>query len=259
MRRLRVIAFLGILILLGSTVSCLSPGNPDKQNADVTVSEYTSTDLVAYERNLIVDDLSYTAAKLDSMGYVNISDLDSSIYINLVYASPDNFMGEVLYEDLKDAYFLPEVADKIVKAQQNLKEIHLSYNLVIYDAARPFSIQRKMWNTAVKMGKQYYVANPANGGGLHNYGAAVDLSILDDNNIPLPMGTDFDHFGYESNINRETALVKEGIITEKHLNNRLLLRRIMIKSGFSPVTSEWWHFNHCSRETAKQKYALIDW
>ena len=46
--------------------------------------------------------------------------------------------------------------------------------------------------------KYIYVSNPSRGGGLHNYGLAVDISILDDKGTPLPMGTPVDHLGREA-------------------------------------------------------------
>ncbi|MDL2230367.1 M15 family metallopeptidase [Alistipes sp. OttesenSCG-928-L06] len=202
--------------------------------------------------------LSPTARRLDSLGYVNIVDLDPTLAVHMVYATPDNFVGEVLYGDLTEAYLLPEAAEKLAAAHELLKEKHPHYRFIIYDAARPMAVQRRMWSVAVKTGKQYYVANPANGGGLHNYGAAVDLSILDERGVPLPMGTDYDHLGPEANTNNERSLVAAGKLTEQELQNRLLLRDVMRRAGFRTVTSEWWHFNHSSRAQAKEKYPIID-
>ncbi|MCD8186777.1 MAG: M15 family metallopeptidase [Rikenellaceae bacterium] len=201
---------------------------------------------------------SAPARKLDSLGYVDIARLDPEIVGNLVYATPDNFVGEILYENLTEAFLLPEAAEKLLHAHRLLREEFPAFRFIVYDAARPMDTQRRMWRVAVAEGKQLYVSNPANGGGLHNYGAAVDLSILDENGIPLPMGTDFDHLGPESNIDREQELVRDGIITQQEWENRLLLRRVMRQAGFWTVSSEWWHFNHCSREEARQKYPLID-
>ena len=203
--------------------------------------------------------LSKTAQRLDSLGYVNLAELDSTLVINVVYATPDNFTGKVLYDDLKEAYLLPEAADKLLRAHRLLKEKHPEYRFIVYDAARPMSVQRVMYQTAKQRGMPTgYVANPANGGGLHNYGAAVDLSIVDKNGEPLPMGTEFDFFGMEANIDREQQLVKQGKLTEQELANRLLLRSVMRQAGFTTVSSEWWHFNHCRRNVAIEKYQLIE-
>ncbi len=199
-----------------------------------------------------------TAKRLAEQGYVNIRDLDSTIVVQLVYATPDNFVGEVLYDDLTEAYLLPQAAEKLVRAHAWLKERHPGYRFVVYDAARPMSVQRRMRAVAVRAGKGYYVANPTNGGGLHNYGAAVDLSILDADGVPLPMGTGYDHLGPEANTDNEAALVRAGKLTEQERENRILLRQAMRAVGFSTVASEWWHFNHCSRQEAVANYPLID-
>lgn len=201
---------------------------------------------------------SPTEKLLRDMGLVNILDMDTTLVVDLVYATADNFMEEVLYDDLREAYLIPEAAASLVRAHESLKSIDPEYRLVIYDAARPISVQKRMWETAVRQGKQYYVANPANGGGLHNYGAAVDLAILDANGNMLPMGTGYDHLGFEANTDNEQELVKYGNITEQELRNRLLLRKVMFEAGFHTIASEWWHFNFCTKEEATEKYRLID-
>ena len=51
---------------------------------------------------------SLTARYLDSLGFVNIAEADSSIAIDLMYTRADNFTGTLLYEDLKEAYLHPD-------------------------------------------------------------------------------------------------------------------------------------------------------
>jgi D-alanyl-D-alanine dipeptidase len=202
--------------------------------------------------------LSPTARRLDSLGLVDIAAAAPEVAVRLVYATADNFVGEVLYADLTVAYLLPEAAEKLAAAQRLLARKHPGARLIVYDAARPMAVQRRMWQIAVRTGKQYYVANPAQGGGLHNYGAAVDVSILDERGVPLPMGTPYDHLGPEANTDREHELVAAGRLTEAERLNRLLLRETMTAAGFRTVTSEWWHFNHCSRAEAIRRYTLIE-
>ena len=156
-----------------------------------------------------------TRCRLESIGLVNIAELDSSIAVSLLYATPHNFVGEVLYDDLTEAYLHPEAAEALLKAQRLLKAKHPDYTLIIYDATRPMSAQRKMWDLVKGTSKNIYVSNPARRGGLHNYGLAVDISILDTNGIPLPMGTEVNHRGTEANITNEAQLVKTGVITRK--------------------------------------------
>lgn len=202
---------------------------------------------------------SATAQRMDSLGLVDVLDSDSSIMVSLLYATPDNFVGEVLYNDLKEAYLHPEAAEAVVKAQRLLKEKHPHYTLIIYDAARPMSVQRKMWDLVKGTPKSIYVSNTSRGGGLHNYGLAVDVSIFDTaTGKPLSMGTEVDCLSYEAHITDEASLVKKGIITPHEKENRELLRGTMRAAGFRALPSEWWHFNLYSREVAKRKYKLIE-
>lgn len=200
---------------------------------------------------------SRTACYLDSLGFVNIAEADNSIAIELMYTRADNFTGEVLYEDLHEAYLHPDAMESLSKAQCLLKELHPDYSLIVYDAARPMSVQQKMWDVVKGTSKQIYVSNPARGGGLHNYGLAVDISILDEQGTPLSMGTPIDYLGKEAHITEEVQLVKNGKITEQERANRLLLRQVMKDAGFRTLPSEWWHFNRYSRQTAKERYRVI--
>lgn len=211
---------------------------------------------------LLLCNLRSHAEELDTWlhdrGLVDISVLDSTIRVHLVYATPDNFMGEVVYTGITRAWLHPNAAQKLVTAQRLLKKEHPGLTLVVYDAARPMSVQRKMWGLVRGTDKVNYVSNPSNGGGLHNYGMAVDVTILDPAGEPLPMGTPFDFFGEEAHTNNEEALLASGKITRKEFDNRRLLRRIMKNAGFRTIPYEWWHFNACSRAEARQSYLVLD-
>lgn len=197
---------------------------------------------------------TYLAGK----GLVNVLEADSSIQVSLSYATPDNFMGEKVYDGITGVWLHPDAAKKLLKAQQLLKKTRPGYTLLVLDAARPMSVQRKMWNLVRGTGKVNYVSNPLKGGGLHNYGMAVDVTVLDAAGNELEMGTPFDFFGEEAHITDEAALVEEGLITSEALRNRLLLRDVMKQAGFRTIRYEWWHFNACSREEARARYPLID-
>ncbi len=240
-------------------ISCQRTKSQEKIVLHVTDTTVIGKQLIPeYEQETYYPPKSPTARRFDSLGLVDISTLDPTIAVQLIYATPDNFTGEILYDDLREAYLHPEAAQALVKAQAYLKELHPRYTLVIYDATRPMSAQRKMWNLVKGTSKNIYVSNPARGGGLHNYGLAVDVTILDETGTPLSMGTEFDHFGYEAHINNEQQLVKKGVITEQELKNRLLLRKVMRHAGYRALNSEWWHFNFRSREEARRNYKLIE-
>lgn len=201
---------------------------------------------------------SETALRLAAHGLVDVQDIDPSIAVSLVYATANNFTGQVLYDNLREAYLHPEAAEALVAAQAFLQQEVPGYSLVVFDATRPLSIQRKMWDLVKNTPQYFYVSNPNRGGSLHNYGLAVDLSIIDAGGNLLPMGTSFDHFGTEAHTTDEAALVKQGLITSAEKEHRELLRRVMRKAGFRVLHSEWWHFHLHGRETAKEHYTIIE-
>ena len=138
---------------------------------------------------------SATALYLNSLGYVNVAEQDSSILVSLMYARSDNFTGKLLYNDLREAYLHKDAIAPLLKAQRLLHEVHPDYNLIIFDAARPMHVQQQMWDVVKGTRQQIYVSNPARGGGMHNYGLAVDISIADAQGDTIPMGTKVDHLG----------------------------------------------------------------
>ena len=196
--------------------------------------------------------------KLLDFGLVDIAEVDSTIGVELVYATPDNFLGHVLYPEIHHAFAVPAMAEKLVKAQQRLKAINPDLSLLIYDAARPLCVQREMWESVKGTPNVSFVANPAKGRGMHNYGAAVDITIMDSTGKSLPMGSKHDYFGPEARIDHEDELLANGLITKEELENRKLLRRVMTESGFITCISEWWHFNHIPSIRAKEELRIID-
>lgn len=198
-----------------------------------------------------------TEVALSQAGYVNVRELDPTLQVSLMYARPDNFVGSVLYDDLRQAYLHPEAAAALVKAQRRLKQLRPELSLKIYDAARPMHIQQKMWNKVKNTSMKIYVSNPAHGGGLHNYGLAVDITLCDAKGDSLPMGTKIDHLGIAAHIDQENQLVAKGAISKRAQQNRQLLRQVMRYAGFKPLRTEWWHFNFKSRAEAKRLYKVI--
>ena len=242
-----------ILYIILLTI-CLSAISCGQANHNPPLDPYVVDHLCAH----LQDEPTAKEQALEGLGLVDVSTLDAGIKVQMVYATPYNFMGKVLYEDLNRAYLQPDVAQKLLAAYKALQKLRPDLTLIVYDAARPVSIQREMWNMVKGTDWDYYVANPEKGGGMHNFGAAVDLSLMDCTGKTLEMGTPYDYFGEEANIDKEEELVRKGLITPRELKNRLLLRKIMTEAGFRTVKSEWWHFNSCSLDEAKQRYNIIE-
>ena len=201
---------------------------------------------------------SPTAKRMAKQGLVDVLSLDSTIHVSLMYSRPDNFTGKVLYTDLREAYLHPKAAAALAKAQRALKKSRPDLSLKVYDATRPMSIQQKMWNTVAGTKKSIYVSNPRNGGGMHNYGLAVDVTLCKAaTGDTLDMGTKVDFLGPYAHIDNEASLVSQHIITPEAKKNRELLRKVMTEGGFKPLKTEWWHFNLVSRAEAKAHYKSI--
>lgn len=201
---------------------------------------------------------SQTAQQMERLGYVDVLSVDSTLRVDLMYARADNFVGKVLYKDLREAYLHPLPAKALAQAQQLLRKMCPHLGIIVYDAARPMHIQQLMWNQVAGTSKRIYVCNPRNGGGLHNYGMAVDVTLYNiHTGDTLDMGTRIDFLGKYAHIDEEKKLVEDGIISERARQNRLILRKVMTQAGFMPLKTEWWHFNFISRAQAKAKYKPI--
>lgn len=197
---------------------------------------------------------------LKTYNLVNIQNIDSSLKVELKYSTEDNFMKKDMYGCLENCYLQKDVAEKLKNAQQFLKEINPRLSLLVYDGVRPRSIQQYMWdildmpiNEKVK-----FVSNPKKGS-LHNFGAAVDITLYDlDSLKALDMGTPYDYIGIEAWPTKERLMLEKGILTKHQIENRKLLRKVMIKAKFFNIQTEWWHFNSCCRKKAYELYSIIE-
>lgn len=202
---------------------------------------------------------SAVEAQLGQIGLQNVAKEIPGVEVYMVYATPYNFMGRVLYEGLDEAYLVPEAVEKLRKAHELLRKKRLDLHLVVYDAARPRSIQQLMWNVVENTELQDFVANPnKSGGGPHNYGIAVDVTLVDCTGHPIPMESEYDYFGDRSRVDLETELMENGEITRRELMNRQLLREIMTEAGWLVEPSEWWHFNAMPLAEASQRLTVIE-
>jgi zinc D-Ala-D-Ala dipeptidase len=158
------------------------------------------------------------------------------------YATTDNFTKMILYT-APQAYMRIEAARALQKVQLELQKQGL--DLKIFDAYRPYSVTKKMWQVVPD---ERYAANPAKGSG-HNRGAAVDLTLIDmKTGRELPMPTPYDDFTEKAHY---TYTQLEAVV----LANRTLLRTTMEKYGFVALDTEWWHFY---LPNAAQRFELLD-
>lgn len=203
-------------------------------------------------------DKSATEQRMEEQGMVEIITVAPDVRVSLMYGRADNFTGRVLYTDLRHAYLHPEAARALRRADDELRRLRPDLRLKVYDAARPMSVQQHMYDVVAGTPKNIYVSNPRNGGGLHNYGLAVDITLCDAaTGDSLPMGTLIDHMGPAAHVANEAQNVAEGRLTPEAVANRELLRQVMAAGGFKVLPTEWWHFNLKSRAEARRRYKVI--
>lgn len=202
--------------------------------------------------------LSADARRMAAQGLKNIADEAPEMRISLMYTRADNFTGRVLYTSLREAYLHPITMKALKKADERLRQLRPDLRLMVMDATRPMSVQQKMWDAVKNTNQKIYVSNPKNGGGLHNYGLAVDLTLCDLNGDTLTMGVKIDNMTSLSHIDKEDLLLKQGKISREAYDNRRLLREVMRYAGFKPLRTEWWHFNIRTRAQAKQYFKVVE-
>jgi len=191
-------------------------------------------------------------------GLIDIKKIAPQIRVDLRYSSTNNFMNSDVYGAIENAYLQPDVAGKLALAQFYLDQEYPGFALLVYDAARPLSVQQLMWDiiNIPVCEKTKYLSNPQQGS-LHNYGAAVDLTITDSLEVELDMGTSYDYFGELAYPRKEAIMLAQGKLTNQQILNRQLLRKVMFKAGFFNIQTEWWHFNSCTLKKASTRYKLI--
>ena len=159
---------------------------------------------------------------------VKVNKKKLEVLIDLRYSTTNNFTKEKVFLSKecfihKVAYEHLDLAVQIAK-KQNLK-------IKIFDAYRPVYVQKKLWEC---LPDPNFIA-PPDKGSPHSRGVAIDLTLVNSNNIELDMGTGFDEF---SRLSYHGCLD----ITKEAYQNRLTLLGIMTDAGWDFFRNEWWHY-----------------
>ena len=182
-------------------------------------------------------------------GFVLVGEAIPDALLDIRYYTTYNFVGARI-----DGYEAPvavltrEAADALKLVSDDMKAQGL--RLVIYDAYRP---QRAVdhfarWAEDIADTRMKAVFYPdvdkadlfekgfiARRSG-HSRGSTVDLTLLDEaTGKLLDMGGPFDFFGELSHPDYA------GVTAQQH-ENRMLLQSSMVKRGYKPLSTEWWHF-----------------
>lgn len=165
---------------------------------------------------------------------VEVNRLDPGIRLDIRYATAHNFTGHPLYPEAR-ALLLPEPATALAKAHRSLRG--QGYGILVYDAYRPWSVTRSLWNSASEADRRNgYVADPATGS-RHNRGCAVDVGLYAlDTGAEVPMPSAFDDFSERAHADWTGG-------SPAARRTRDLLRGAMEAEGFTVLPNEWWHFN----------------
>ena len=163
--------------------------------------------------------------------YVLVNKYIPDIYVELMYATDNNFTGVRIY-DFTDAYLRYGTVKKLANVQKELKE--QGYSLKIWDAYRPFEAQQKLWEVYPDPN---YVANPANGMKKHNLGGTVDITMVAADGSVISMPTEFDDFSLKADRNYSD------IEDEEAVKNVMILQNAMENNGFTGYQGEWWDYS----------------
>jgi D-alanyl-D-alanine dipeptidase len=253
---------LALFVLFVLFVNCTPPSpkvKPDTKNPP-PVNNPSSNGGKVTGRYSSHEDSIGVPGLIKNLDLVSINQSNPEIFVNLAYASSNNFMHEVLYHKWKEAYLQKPVALMLNKAQDRLTLLKPGLHLLVYDAARPLSVQQNMWDaldTIPVKERIKFVSSPG-GKSLHNLGCAVDLTVCDSEGIPLDMGAGYDDMRLIAYPKYEAKYLADGSLTKDQLANRTLLRSVMRYAGFSGIPTEWWHFNAYSKKEALRRFQVIE-
>jgi len=164
---------------------------------------------------------------------VELTKLDTTIKLEIRYATHNNFLGAPVYEQAR-AFLQRPAAEALVRANKALRGV--GFGLLIHDAYRPWYVTKVFWD-ATPDSVKWLVANPAEGS-RHNRGAAVDLTLYDITTgkaVEMPST-------YDESTTRAQANYPGGTALQRW--HRGLLRRAMEHEGFTVNPREWWHFDY---------------
>ena len=187
---------------------------------------------------------------MDPSGFVLLADYVPGIVQEIRYYTTYNFVGDRIDGYEEPCALLTREAARALKAVSG--EVNAQgYRLKIFDAYRPACAVRHfvLWGIEdldlrmkpyfypdlekQELFKRGYIAARSS----HSRGSAVDLTLLDmETGKEMDMGSPFDLFSELSHPDSRS-------VTQEQYDNRMLLRRAMLRNGFAPIDCEWWHFS----------------
>lgn len=196
------------------------PQAQDLKRSSYGVSYISSP--AAYARTVAQDSLKLL---------IELKEQIPGLLYDMRYAGTNNFTRTPLYPvGTQQNYLRRPAVIALQKVQAELQKRGIG--LKIFDTYRPYEVTIRFWEM---IGDERYVAHPGKGSG-HNRGLAIDCTLIHlETGQELEMGTSFDNFSDKAHSNFRDLPVPV-------LENRRLLRNLMIQYGFQPLETEWWHF-----------------
>ena len=105
---------------------------------------------------------------------VDVAAMDSSIHLDVRYATTNNFLSTPVYSSARGFLQRP-AAEALLRAHKKLRS--QGYGVLIHDGYRPWYVTKVFWD-ATPPDKHEFVADPSKGS-VHNRGCAVDMSLYD--------------------------------------------------------------------------------
>ncbi|WP_207662476.1 M15 family metallopeptidase [Lachnospira eligens] len=232
MKRRFTKTFITAIMIMAGMTACGQKKNVTTDDVSekemANIQETAAQEVTAQE--IITQEIT-TEKEPEDDEYVLVNKYIPDIYVELMYATDNNFTGVRIY-DFTDAYLRYGTVKKLANVQKELKE--QGYSLKIWDAYRPFEAQQKLWEVYPDPN---YVANPANGMKKHNLGGTVDITMVAADGSVISMPTEFDDFSLKAD--RDYSDIED----EEAVKNVMILQNAMENNGFTGYQGEWWDYS----------------
>jgi D-ala-D-ala dipeptidase len=145
--------------------------------------------------------------------------------VNFSNRFPQFFSEEVLGAGFENMLGRREIGDLLVQAQTNLGTSFRLRLVKCYDTSRLHPVDALTCQNEIMS---------------HNSGAAIDITLVDQQGNSLDMGS----FGWQSkDASGETDRLESGGVSIAVQRNRNLMARVLTEAGFVNNPSQWWHWS----------------
>ncbi len=205
--------------------------------------------MLSFQLSLCAQERKASGGEQMPEGFVLLSDIVPDVIQEIRYHSTYNFVGTRVEGYEEPVAIMTRPAAEALKAV-NQELMRAGYRIKVYDTYRPQravshfvrwakvisdTLTKQSFYPEVDKRNLFKLGFIASKSG-HSRGSTIDLTLVDARTgRELDMGGVFDYFGDLSHP------FYQGLSKEQAAN-RMLLRNVMLKHGFKPLSTEWWHF-----------------